>query len=158
MSFFLRFFFTPTFLPPFIFMFMVGGSTTFCFFKSLDIDMVHTLGTYIFSYSDNCRKKSYGFKNLVKLESSLLIFEITLGTGESRIIPTLSLNTTSQRNVHISEVVPRLEDVIKKENSFSFKPPSSNGQFSYFLSTHNRTLKKLILVSKSITIFLQAYF
>ena len=43
---------------------------TFWFFKSLDINLVYTLGLYmyIFSYSDKCRKSSCGFQTLDKLE------------------------------------------------------------------------------------------
>ena len=46
-----------------------GGCPTFLFFKSLDNNVVYTLGIYIYIYiylltlSHNCGKKSYGFKN-----------------------------------------------------------------------------------------------
>ena len=61
---------------------VVGGGwgPTFWFFKSLDNNMVYTLGiyVYIYNYSDKCRKNSCGFNFFIKLKKFSTIFKITM--------------------------------------------------------------------------------
>ena len=57
-----------------------GGGRTFLFFKSLDNNMIYSLGIDVYAKKGIfAKQKSYGFKNFHKLEVENFFFKITAG-------------------------------------------------------------------------------
>ena len=56
---------------------MVGGGwgPTFLFFKSLDNNMVYSLGIYILMRGFRAEQNSYGFKYLEKLDTNRISYQ-----------------------------------------------------------------------------------
>ena len=114
--------------------FYFGGwwCPTFWFFKSLDNNMVYTLGiyVYIYNYSDKCRKNCCVFNFFIKLKKFSTIFKITL-LGCFFVKLTLNLAIIS--------------DNLRGKRRFVFFPINFWGDFIIKLKPNSIFWRKVIL-------------